>query len=85
MEEYNGYDINQIRDRFRWAEVLKNRDGVSDVGIGLNFIGEIGLFTELLAPSILALTGYGPYVDFDKLTCLRPEEDDNYNEQENHK
>ena len=74
QEEYNGYDITELKNRFVWAEVLKNRDGVSDMGIGLNFIGEIGLFKELPAPDILKLSGYSPYVDFNYKTCLR--EDD---------
>ena len=75
QEEYNGYDITKLKDRFRWAEVLKNRDGVSDVGIGLNFVGEIGLFRELEAPNIIELTGHEQYTEFNKLTCLREEEE----------
>ena len=74
QEEYNGYDITKLRDRFRWVEVLKNRDGASDIGVGCNFVGEVGLFRELPSKDILELSGYGPYVDFNKKTCLR---DDN--------
>jgi KaiC/GvpD/RAD55 family RecA-like ATPase len=46
MSEFNGYDISLLEDRFRGLEVLKNRDGDSNMTVGLKFIGEVGTFTE---------------------------------------
>jgi len=73
-EEHRGYDITQLKDRYRWVEILKNRDGASDLGVGCNFVGEIGLFRELPSPEILTLSGVGPYTQFDKKTCLIEED-----------
>lgn len=68
IEEHNGYDVTQLRDRYRWLSVLKNRDGEADVGLGLNFIGEAGVFKELPAAGILNLDTYDPYTTFNKIT-----------------
>lgn len=67
FEEHGGYDITKFRDRYRWLSVLKNRDGEADVGLGLNFIGEVGAFKELPSPGILELDTYEPYVKFNKI------------------
>lgn len=42
-----GYDIDMLKDRFRAVSVLKNRFGLSNKSIGLNFFGEIGYWREL--------------------------------------
>tara|TARA_R110002126_G_scaffold191810_1_gene340002 strand:- start:2809 stop:3888 length:1080 start_codon:yes stop_codon:yes gene_type:complete len=47
IENFRGYDIKKLRDRFRSIGILKNRDGPSDVRIGLKFVGEVGQFSEL--------------------------------------
>jgi replicative DNA helicase len=47
MENFRGFDITKLKDRFRSLKVLKNRDGSSDFRIPLHFIGEVGQFTEL--------------------------------------
>ena len=47
MENFRGYDIKKLKDRFRSISVLKNRDGASDVRIGLQFVGEVGYFQEI--------------------------------------
>jgi len=44
---FRGYDITRLKDRFRSLTVLKNRDGVADLRIGLQFIGEVGQFSEI--------------------------------------
>lgn len=46
-----GYDITTLKDRFRYVNVLKNRDGSSDVGIGMWFVGEVGYLEELPKPT----------------------------------
>jgi replicative DNA helicase len=47
LENFRGYNIKKLRDRFRSVNILKNRDGAADVRVGLKFIGEVGLFSEL--------------------------------------
>jgi len=47
LENFRGYDITKLKDRFRSLMVLKNRDGESDVRVGLQFVGEVGHFAEL--------------------------------------
>ena len=76
FEDHNDYDITKLRDRYRWLSILKNRDGEADVGLGLNFIGEAGVFKELPAANILSLSGYGPYTDFNKIENLVMDEED---------
>ena len=47
LESFRGYDIKKLKDRFRSLSLLKNRDGASDIRIGLQFVGEVGYFKEL--------------------------------------
>jgi replicative DNA helicase len=47
LENFRGYDITKLKDRFRSLSILKNRDGASDVRVGLQFVGEVGYFQEL--------------------------------------
>ena len=58
-----GYDIRQLCDRFRLAQLLKNRFGLADKNIGLNFFGEIGLWRDLPLPQDI-----NDYEQFIKLT-----------------
>jgi len=46
FEEYAGYRINPLEDRFRTLHILKNREGISDRTLPLEFIGEVGYFRE---------------------------------------
>tara|TARA_R110002012_G_scaffold74735_1_gene189377 strand:+ start:2503 stop:3576 length:1074 start_codon:yes stop_codon:yes gene_type:complete len=47
IENFRGYDIIKLRDRFRSLSILKNRDGAADARIGLQFVGEVGNFREI--------------------------------------
>ena len=47
LETFRGFDIKKLKDRFRSLSILKNRDGASDIRIGLQFVGEVGYFQEL--------------------------------------
>lgn len=44
---YRKYNIGLLKDRFRSLKILKTRDGVADIIVGLKFLGEIGQFFEL--------------------------------------
>jgi replicative DNA helicase len=56
IEKFRGYDIKKLKDRFRSIGVLKNRDGASDVRIGLQFVGEVGYFQEIPKPGEITST-----------------------------
>lgn len=45
-----GYDIRQLKDRFRLIQILKHRFGQADRSMGCNFFGEISLWKELPLP-----------------------------------
>jgi len=47
IENFRGYDIIKLKDRFRSLSILKNRDGAADIRIGLQFVGEVGHFQEI--------------------------------------
>ena len=47
LASYHGYDIKQLRDRFRSITVRKSRYGESDIEIGCFFWGHNGYFKEL--------------------------------------
>lgn len=51
MEEHRGYNIaphsGGLGARYRSLSILKNRDGESDKMVGLQFLGEVGHFSEL--------------------------------------
>lgn len=55
-----GYDIRQLLDRIRIICLIKNRFGVADKSIGVNFFGEIGLWRELPLPQ--DINDYEKYV-----------------------
>ena len=57
-DEAVSYDITTLRDRFRWVNILKNRDGGSNVGIGMYFVGEVGYFEELPKADIIQYAKY---------------------------
>jgi hypothetical protein len=47
LASYKNYNISRLRNRFRSLNILKTRDGESDISKGLAFIGEVGMFDEL--------------------------------------
>ena len=70
-----------LRDRYRAACLLKNRQGEADKIIPLNFFGELGVFRELPKPDqitdytqFLTLNGYKETEQKDSSTPQREEE-----------
>ena len=59
--EYRGYDIKTLEDNFRSITVLKDREGASDVEVGCNFFGRIGVWHELPRPD--EITNLVQYTD----------------------
>jgi len=44
---FRDYNIGRLKGRFRSLSILKNRDGEADKILGMQFIGEVGTFSEL--------------------------------------
>ena len=84
LKSYRGYQIivetqdlyafQGLRDRFRSAILIKNRYGINDKVIGLNFFGEIGLFREL--PRSNEITNYSPYLTLSNVNIDEKVKDD---------
>ena len=47
IPKFREYNIQRVKDRFRSVSLLKNRDGEANKIVGMEFIGEIGSFSEL--------------------------------------
>jgi replicative DNA helicase len=62
MDVHKGYKINPkdggLGGRYRSLSVLKNRDGEADKTIGLEFVGEVGAFSELPKASTITDNDY---------------------------
>lgn len=58
IEQYRGYDIRRLRNRFRSLQLLKNRDGDADKQYGFHFLGEIGMFNELKPAKEMLIKDY---------------------------
>ena len=51
LNDDGGYDINRLGPFYRSLEILRNRDGDSNVIIGLFYYAKIGSYVELPKPS----------------------------------
>jgi hypothetical protein len=51
LTNYDGYNIVMLQDRYRSLQIIKNRDGNTDLNVGLFYLGEIGKFKELNLPN----------------------------------
>ena len=47
METHRGYPIIKLQRNYRSNHILKNRDGMADLVVGMHFLGEVGKFKEL--------------------------------------
>lgn len=47
MEKHRGYPITLLQRRYRSNHILKNRDGMDGLVVGMHFLGEVGKFKEL--------------------------------------
>ena len=76
LKSYQGYpviidDSGQqspffgLRDRIRVLCLIKNRQGISDRVIPVNFFGELGIFRQL--PSPKQVTDWRPYLSLNNL------------------
>jgi replicative DNA helicase len=65
VHDWEGYAINQMKDRFRGVIILKNRHGLANKKFGLQFVGEVGMTNEMKLPNELS------QVDYQRLINLR--------------
>lgn len=70
IPDYNGYDITKLRDRHRSVSVLKGRDGVPDLDLGVCYLGECGLFKELPIPNEITQAHYSSIINKKKVTTV---------------
>lgn len=61
MTSHRGYKIEQLRDAYRSAIILKNRYGEVDKLIAMNFFGKVGLFKQLPPADSIAPSQYWKY------------------------
>ena len=47
MEKHRGYPIIKLQRNYRSNHILKNRDGMDGLVVGMHFLGEVGKFKEL--------------------------------------
>ena len=64
ITEGTGNGFIGLRDRYRNCLLIKNRKGVSDRAIPLNFFGELGLFNQLDKPE--TINDWSPYLSLTK-------------------
>lgn len=60
LENQREGEFNGLRDFYRSATLIKNRNGVSNRRVAVNFFGEIGLFKEL--PKAEMIKDYSEYI-----------------------
>lgn len=58
LPSYRGYNIKLLNDNFRSLSVLKNRNGMSNVHVGLYFDGAVNYFQELPRANEMASSQY---------------------------
>ena len=85
LKSYQGYpviveDTGQqnpflgLRDRIRVLCLIKNRQGISDRVIPVNFFGELGIFKEL--PNGKTITDYTPFMSLNQLNNVIDKKDE---------
>lgn len=47
IKSFNGYQISEMKDGYRYMNIFKNRYGAPNVGVGLYFDGAVNFFKEL--------------------------------------
>ncbi len=47
MKSYRGYDITKLGDNFRQLSIIRQRNGVAGINVGLYFNGAVNYFEEL--------------------------------------
>jgi hypothetical protein len=50
-KNYKGYNMEVLKNKFRWLTILKHRDGMDNISQSLYFDGRINYFKELPHPT----------------------------------
>lgn len=79
VADWEGYNIDTLRDKFRALVILKNRYGEPDVAIPVNFFGKVNIFMEIPSSDVVS-RDYPKYLDivkrYEDLNSTDIEEDD---------
>lgn len=67
LDFYRGYKAKRFEDKVRFLSVIKNREGISDVQVGLYFDGLSNYFEELPRPDEFSITRNGVKAENDYL------------------
>lgn len=62
IPEHSGYNVAKLQDHYRSWKILKFRDGVSNVKVGLFFDGAVGCFEELAPKADMEQEDYDLYL-----------------------
>lgn len=61
QKSWKGYNMEQLRDKFRAIFCLKNRFGIPDQAVATSFFGNVGFFKEIPKPEEIG-SNYLPYL-----------------------
>lgn len=61
QKSWKGYNLEQLRDKFRAIFCLKNRFGTPDQAVATSFFGSVGFFKEIPKPEEIG-NNYAPYL-----------------------
>jgi hypothetical protein len=72
MPDFMGYQVQKMvnptgHNRFRAIGVLKNTYGIDDFHVGMQFVGEVGLYRELPKPDQISAEDYTKYTTLSDL------------------
>jgi len=62
IEKHMGYEVSRLQDHYRALKILKYRDGISNIRLGLFFDGAVGNFEELSPSKELTELDYEIYM-----------------------
>jgi hypothetical protein len=68
IPEYFGYDITQLKDRVRFLDIMKNRNGSPNASKAVFALGEVGLFSDLPLPEKMDRAWYERVNSYRKVT-----------------
>ncbi len=60
--EHRKYDITRLKDNYRWLSILKTRDGMANIGVGLYFNGAVNFVKELPKSELMSDSIYNQII-----------------------
>ena len=75
LPKHQGYDIQQLKAKFRGIYLLKSRYGDGDVSVGCNFFGKTNYWHEL--PKASEIYNYDKYLTLDTYNTFKKDNNEN--------